>query len=601
MDSGFISRRVRVGGRTLGLTRATWPKASDPQLALDAVREALARNDIDDATAVAEEAVRAGAEHPVLLNLGAARRERAGDFQTALAWLQRAVRLAPGDFTNRNALGLCLQALGQAREALREFDAALACKPDFAPGHCNRGASLEALGDLKAAEDAYLRALELAPGHVVAVTGLASLANRFGEPANARELALQVLAGAPGFPPAVLTLAAAEIALGAPGAAEARLRLLLEDSKPSPLQKAEAMGLLGDCLDALGRTGEAFDAYVAAAAEQRRLLSPRFAGRRSALDTAEALAARLEQTPPTSWPRARHLPGRPGDPTAHVFLLGFARSATTLLEQALAGHDQVRTLGEQETLLDATAAYLGGPQGLDQLITAPEAELRPYREAYWRRVGDAGVDPSGAVFIDKHPFNSLRLPVIARLFPEARVLFAVRDPRDVVLSCLRRRFNINSITFDMLTLEGCARLYAAAMRIASRTNELARLRLHLVKHEQLTADFDSEVARICEFLGVRPAAGMTDFAGRMRERAVNTPSAAQLAHGLDVGAGGQWRRYADQLRSVGEVLAPWIERFGYAESAPGRRSDAAGSAGSGPRAGEALVRLGGRIGRSSRI
>ena len=202
------------------------------------------------------------------------------------------------------------------------------------------------------------------------------------------------------------------------------------------------------------------------------------------------------------------------------------------------------------------------------------------------------------MFVDKHPFNSLRLPLIARLFPEAPILFAVRDPRDVVLSCLRRRFDINPVTFELLTLEGCARLYSAAMRISRRTSELTRLRLRLrlVKHEQLATDFDAEIARICAFLGIGPTPAMADFAGRIRARGVNTPSAAQLARGLDVARLGQWRRYAAHLEPALPILAPWIERFGYADGPAGAMAE--GSASS---PGEISDGLGGRIGRSSRI
>ncbi len=601
MDSTYTFGRFRVQGRPLSLAGPGCSAAGEPGEAVEAARIAIGRGDLEAATAIAGKAVRGGADHPLLLNLAAAELERAGDLEGALGLLQRAVWIAPGDASARNALGLCLESLGRPEQALGHFDAALASKPEFAAGHANRGAALEALGELKAAEAAYRCALELAPGQLAALAGLASLAGRFGDHAQARELALQVLAAGPGYPPAVTILASAEIALEAARRAEARLRALLADPRPSPLQKADALGRLGDALDAMDRFPEAFEAYAAAGAERRRLHAPRFAGRAGALATAESLARRLDQTPPKAWRPTRHIASGRDEPAVHVFLLGFARSATTLLEQVLAGHDEVRALGERETLLDATSAYLGGPEGLDRLMAADEGELGPWRQAYWRRVREAGVDPAGAVFVDKHPFNSLRLPLVARLFPQARIMFAVRDPRDVVLSCLRRRFNLNPLTYELLTLEGSARLYAAAMGIASRTNELARLRPHLVRHEQLTADFGGEIARVCEFLGVGPTAAMADFAGRIRTRGVNTPSAAQLTRGLDAGAVGQWRRYAACLEPVIPILKPWIERFGYAESPCGVLPDAEAPEGSASSLGRALDGLGGRVGRSSRI
>ena len=573
----------------------------DPRPAVEAATAALERGDLEEASVIAEKAVRSGAEHPLLLNLGALALEQAEAFTTALAWLRRAVQIAPDDTSARNALGLCLQNLGELEAALAEFDAVLALAPDLAPAHCNRGFLLAAMGRLKEAEASHRRALELAPGHLGALVGLASLADRFGAHVEAKALAARVLAVEPDYPPAVTILAAAEAALGAPDVAETRLRAILADPKPTPLHKAFALSRLADVLDATDRTSGAFEAYAASAAEQRRLHSPRFGRDGGVLETAEALASQLERTPQRPGLSPRHIAADPRGPGAHVFLLGFARSATTLLEQALAGHDEVRVLSERETLRDAAAEFLGDPEGLERLMAAEDSALEPYREAYWRRVQEAGVDASGAVLVDKHPFNSLRLPLIARLFPESRILFAVRDPRDVVLSCLRQRFDINPITFELLTLEGCARLYSAAMRISKRTDELTPLHLRLVKHEQLATDFDAEIARVCEFLAIQPTPAMADFAGRIRARGVNTPSAAQLARGLDVSRLGQWGRYAAQLEPVAPILAPWIERFGYADGPAGVLADAEAPEGAASSPGEISDGLGGIIGRSSRI
>jgi hypothetical protein len=167
------------------------------------------------------------------------------------------------------------------------------------------------------------------------------------------------------------------------------------------------------------------------------------------------------------------------------------------------------------------------------------------------------------VFVDKQPMNSLHLPVIARLFPGARILVARRDPRDVVLSCFRRRFLMNRYTYELLTLEGAARLYAAAMRILDRTGRLAPLSALTVGHEDLTQDFEGAMGQICAFLGLPWSPALASFSGRVRSKAVATPSASQLARGLNSDGVGQWRRYARQLGSIMSTLDPWVERFGY--------------------------------------
>src|SRR6202012_1187978 len=100
--------------------------------------------------------------------------------------------------------------------------------------------------------------------------------------------------------------------------------------------------------------------------------------------------------------------------------------------------------------------YFAGPDGLDRLLTATDDELEPFRTIYWRRARGAGATLERKVFVDKQPMNAVNLPVIARLFPGARILFAMRDPRDVVLSCFRQQFLMNRYTYHLLTAEGSA-------------------------------------------------------------------------------------------------------------------------------------------------
>src|SRR5262249_6880567 len=122
------------------------------------------------------------------------------------------------------------------------------------------------------------------------------------------------------------------------------------------------------------------------------------------------------------------------DVSGHVFLLGFPRSGTTLLEVVLDGHPRVASLDEHELLIDGIRRFMGDARDLTALERASEEELRPWRQAYWNRVREGEIEVSGKVFVDKYPMSTLKLPLIARLFPNAKILFACRDPREVVLA-----------------------------------------------------------------------------------------------------------------------------------------------------------------------
>jgi tetratricopeptide (TPR) repeat protein len=525
---------------------------------LSAIQAAIGRRDIAAAGALAEDALAQGIEHAMVLSVVAARREAEGRFEEALALLERAKAASPEAAGILNAIGLSMTRAGRFGDAVAEYDRALAIDPKFAKALANRGMALTALMKLNEARRDFEAAAAIDPDNLVAANGLAALALRRGETGAARRLALTVLARRPGFPGAAMTLAGADIADGRAAEAESALRALTRDPGIAPADRALAWGLLGDALDAQEKHAEAFAAWR----ESNSVLQDHYRagreGRPGTLALVRDLTARLERrrVPPARGPSG------PGPAKAHVFLVGFPRSGTTLIEQVLEQHPDIATMAEKECLADAARDWMIDGGKFEALLDAPDAALEPYRAAYWRRVAAEGLDPAGRVFVDKHPFNTFRLPLIARLFPEARLLFARRDPRDVVLSCFRHRFQMADPVYQMLTLEGAASLYAATMAMAQASQAALPLAMHPVSLEAIIADFDGETRKICDHIGVAWREELRDFSGRIGARGVFTPSGPQLARGLNARGVGKWRDYAAQMAPVLPVLAPWVERFG---------------------------------------
>ena len=518
----------------------------------------LAQNrDFAAAAALAEETLASGFEHPMLLNIAATRLEQEGKYLEALHLLERAVAIAPNDVGARNALALCLQRVDRPAEALYHIDELLKQHSDLAFAHVNRGSALMALGSLGAAKRSQLRAFELEPKNFSATAALASIATHRGQHTEARQWADRTLSAAPGFPDAVLSLAAADLADGDRASAESRLRQLINDSRAGPLDRARATGLLGDVFDAAGRYDEAFEAYNTCNLSLRQI-HHRFAGS-NLLGYARALTAAVEEHD-ASW----SVPEAPSSEAAgHAFLLGFPRTGTTLVEVVLDGNPRVASLEEHELLADGVLAFMREPVDFQALACADGAALGVLREAYWRRVRRAGIDVAGKVFLDKHPLNSLKLPLIAKLFPKAKILFAIRDPRDVILSCFRRRFQMNPSMYEFLTLPGAAAFYDAVMQFAYTAKRSLGLDWHEVRYERLIGNFEREMRGICDFLSLAWIASMGEFAHRVQAREHATPSTAQLSAGLITSATAQWRHYEPHLKPALAALKPWIERLGY--------------------------------------
>lgn len=425
------------------------------------------------------------------------------------------------------------------------------------------GVQLEAQNDLTGARSAYQRVVALDPSHVEALASLAWLDAQAGDSPSARawgELALE-LDGTNVL--ARMALAFAELQDKQLDAAGHRLAQLYADPALTTLNRSIVLGLIGDLNDAQGDTVRAFKAYHAANA-QLKALYPEFED--SALGHARRLTGWFEAADREQWRNPPEARARASDPKAHVFLVGFPRSGTTLLETVLAGHPHVVTLEEKDSLAQAADAYLSSGEDLDRLASLSPDEAQTQREAYWAAVRGFGVEPQGQVFIDKMPLGTMLLPLISQLFPNARGLFAVRDPRDVVLSCFRRRFGMNAAMYELLTLDGAATYYDAVMRLADVYRALLPIPQHIVRYESLVDDFENTARSVCDFAGLDWTPTMADIAATARARGITTPSAAQLAAGLNRDGQGAWRHYREQMAPVLPMLEPWVKRFGYEPS-----------------------------------
>jgi tetratricopeptide (TPR) repeat protein len=507
----------------------------DPETDRDRLRSihaALTGGDLAAAGKLAEDAFRDGIGHVMVLSLVAGRREEAGRLDEALALIERARAAAPAAPGIANQLGLVLLRMERWEAAAAAFGEAIALDRGFAPALANRGMALTALARLDAAAGDFEAAAALDPDNLVALDGLAGLALRRGEAEEARRLALQVLEREPGFPGATTILAEAELALGRPAEAEAAVRPLLGDARVAAPDRAIAWGLLGDSLDAQARFPEAFAAWRESNAVEELHYRPVFGTRPATHAFVDSLTAALAgRRIPAAFGHSGRSPAR-----RHVFLTGFPRSGSELAERLLAGHPETSIMAGREGLLDAARDWMADAARFEAFLAADDDALEDARAAYWRRVGEAGVDPAGRVFVDHNVFNLFKLPLIARLFPDARVLIARRDPRDAVLAGFGARFAMSDPAWAMLTLEGTAALHRAAAAMVAASETAFGLFTHDIEAEALAADPQGGFAAICDFAGLARA----------------EPPAA----GLDDPDAGRWRHYRAEMAPVLPLLEP---------------------------------------------
>ncbi len=522
------------------------------------IEAALARGDRPRAIGLAEAALLRGLEFPLAYNLRALKAETEGRWADAALDLEKAVRLAPSDPGIHNTLGLVYSRQRRHSQAIAAFSQAVAVQPDFHPAWRNLGLSQIAAGDVFGARASLTRASDLAPSDVEPKAQLAALAARRGDWSETARLAQAALALQADHPTAVRSMAEMELRSGQLERASERLETWLSAWRGPGATRRLLLGLLADVRDRQGRSAEAFALYQRGNAETRERARAGFGG-----DGLKSALQQLTTAACAATPGPFAARSFAGGPTTHIFLMGFMRSGTTLLEQALAVREDVVTLEEQEVLSHGVARYLSTAGGLQDLASASQAELDRYRQHYWAEVRANGVDPADKVLVDKLPFNGVKLPLIRRLFPDAPIVFSIRDPRDVVLSCFRQRFAINPYTYQLLDLEAGARLYNDYMMLVETYLQHLDVPLVAYRHEDLVDDYLGQLQGLCAYMRLPWCEAMSDVGLRVREGRVSSPSAIQLREGLSRDGLQTWRRYEAQIAPILPVISRWVSAFGY--------------------------------------
>jgi hypothetical protein len=123
---------------------------------------------------------------------------------------------------------------------------------------------------------------------------------------------------------------------------------------------------------------------------------------------------------------------------------------------------------------------------------------------------------------------------------------------------------MNGTIFQYLNIESLAKFYAATMTLGHVYFDKIDIQVHRHKHEALVANFDAEVERLCQFLGLEIDENMRNFVETAMGRDIRTPSAKQVRRGLNASGVAYWRNYERHLAPILPVLQPWVEKFGYA-------------------------------------
>ncbi|MDT8759872.1 sulfotransferase [Sphingomonas psychrotolerans] len=487
---------------------------------------------------------------PTRINLAAALRTagRSGD---AEAVLRAAAMEFPGDARVLHELYLLLKAEGRDAAALPILEDAARYDPADAAMQFELGVEYGAMLDTARAEAAYLRALELDPRSRDAYIALAI----HYEHTNREEALAPLIARAEMNHIDIGTLSFLR-AFEHRRAKRFEAGLEALALVPAELEPERTAHLHATLLDRLGRSNEAFKWFEETA--RRHAANPGAPLERAAELRSELRGELTTMTPEWVAGWTREVP--PPEQPAPVFLVGFPRSGTTLLDTILMGHPGTIVL-EEKPALNIVGEAIGG---LAKLATMDAEAIVAARAHYFEQVEKITPLPPGQMLIDKSPLFLSKVPLIKRLFPDARFILALRHPCDVLLSCFMSNFRLNRAMSNFLRLEDAAEFYDLSFSHWERANALFAVEAHSIVYERLIEDVEAEVRPLFDWLELEWNPEALDHTRTARARGlITTASYAQVTEPIYKRAAGRWHRYRAHLEPVLPVLAPWVEKFGY--------------------------------------
>jgi tetratricopeptide (TPR) repeat protein len=540
-------------------------------------------------------------------------RKAQGNRRAAEALVRRIVAFDPNNLWATNELALILMAKGDLAEAESHARNAVRIAPENPQAHNLMGMILTEAQRPSVGEYHYRRVLELSgtpsspsPGATLASSPgardpilLANLAWNLktqGRMDEARALYRESVAAAPDIRQTLLGWARMEEAdrqFEAAGELLDRLDRLAPDDPGAILSRAVLLGrqrqydaalALLDRLAGLSHEGTLgpnellekgrlldqmghYDAAFAAFTEGKRL-ARELSGNQYLDQYAGQFIARLRGFFTAG--RMRTLPraGERTDVPQPIFILGFPRSGTTLVEQTLSAHPRIAAGDELPLINDITnimprmlASPLGYPEALAELWMGDHREgLNELRDYYLQRVRQAGVLRAGAdLFTDKMPLNETHLGLIALLFPQAPLIHVIRHPLDVMISALANHFTHGF--FCAAALETAARHYVRVMELVQHIRGEMTLRYLPIRYEDIVDDQAASVHTLLDFVGVEFDPSCLNF--HENRRYARTASYAQVTEKLYDRSRFRYRHYLKQLEPVIAELRPVIERLGY--------------------------------------
>jgi tetratricopeptide (TPR) repeat protein len=475
---------------------------------------------------------------------------------------RNALRLAPRNAQAHGIMGLILTETNRAVAGEFHFRRAIEIAGENTRVAANLANCLKTQGKVEESEIWYRKATELEPKNAGAWLGWARLEEARRNFPRAWELLREAEAIAPEMPDISLTRA---VLYGREKKNAEAVEELSKSQEGEQARHIPAVVLLerGRLYDKMNRYDEAWADYT----EGKRLcreVQGRVYNAELAKDLTERLKRFFTRQRMSLLPRASRNEAMPQP----IFIVGYPRSGTTMVEQTITAHPLVSAGDELVFISDLArmgARWLASPLGYPECLADlwmgdNRLVLDQFRDYYLKRAEQLDIWEEGAKFFtDKMPLNETHLGLIHLVFPDAPIIHVRRHPLDILISnysnFLTHGFNQ---AFDLKT---SATHYVLIDELVQHYRQQLDLNYMEIRYEDLVEDQEPNVRRLLDFVGVEFDPRCLSF--HDNQRYARTASYAQVTEKLYDSSVYRYRQYRKHLDEAVAILQPSLDRLGY--------------------------------------
>ena len=470
---------------------------------------------------------------------------------------KKVLKIDPNHLAALNNFGIVLKNIKKYDEAIKCFEKIIQINNNFSKAYNNIGTILLELGDTKNAIKNYKRVIELEPNNLISYKNLLAAFENSNQIKNYEE---------------ILNLSKNKFPNENILKLYTGILLFRKESFKDSIKELDNLDFQGDqqieikknfflarSYDRLNMTDKAFEYFVKANDLEKNSTQAKKFYKNRYHESIEIRKKYFTKNNIKKWTSVKYS----NSDFNPIFLIGFPRSGTTLLDTILASHPKIKTIDEKPMVLKMIKKIKNND--LNSLNKISNSEIKLLQMEYLAELKKHTIfENKSNLYIDKLPLNLINAGEIVRIFPNSKFILALRHPLDCVLSCFMQNFNLNDAMNNFFTLEDSALLYRKTMELWGEYVANLKINYITVKYEDLIKDYKGNVGKIIKFLNLDWNNSLLEYRKTaMKREKISTPSYYQVVQPIYNHADQRWKRYKKHLSNVKSDLEELISKYKY--------------------------------------